>query len=243
MDDPKRDVLQEVRDLIDGAEANSVVFFGGAGVSTESGIPDFRSTKGVFNQVYPYPPEVIVSHSFFEEHPDVFYDFYREKMVHENARPNQAHKKLAELEERGILRSVITQNVDGLHQAAGSKRVHELHGSVHRNYCCDCKKRYGLDAIMGTDGVPRCECGGIIRPDVVLYEEPLDQRVIQAAVQDIAQAKTLIIAGTSRVVYPAAGLVDFFDGEDLIVINRDPSPLDRTAKYCLALNVGEAFAW
>lgn len=235
--------LQVVRDIIDNAEPQSVVFFGGAGVSTESGIPDFRSAKGVFNQQYPYPPEVIVSHSFFEEHPDVFYDFYREKMVHEDAQPNQAHKKLAELEERGILRSVITQNVDGLHQAAGSKRVHELHGSIHRNYCKQCGKRYGLDAIMATDGVPRCDCGGIIRPDVVLYEEPLDQRVMQAAIEDIAKANTLIIAGTSRAVYPAAGLTDFFTGDNLIVINRDPSPLDRTAEHCLAMNVGEVFNW
>ena len=235
--------LEEVRRIIDKAEPNSVVFFGGAGVSTESGIPDFRSAKGVFNQAYPYPPEVIVSHSFFEVHPDAFYDFYRAKMVHEDARPNQAHKKLAELEQRGILRSVITQNVDGLHQAAGSKKVHELHGSIHRNYCCDCGKRYGLDAIMATDGVPRCECGGVIRPDVVLYEEPLDQRVMQAAIEDITKAKTLIIAGTSRVVYPAAGLTDFFTGDNLIVINRDPSALDKTADYCLAMNVGEVFNW
>ena len=151
-----------------------MVFFGGAGVSTESGIPDFRSAKGIFNEAYPYPPEVIVGHSFFEAHPDVFYDFYRAKMVHEDAKPNQAHKKLAELEQQGILRSVITQNVDGLHQAAGSKCVHELHGSIHRNYCMKCGKRYGLDAIMKADGVPYCECGGIIRPDVVLYEEALE---------------------------------------------------------------------
>lgn len=235
--------LQAVRDIIDNAEPQSVVFFGGAGVSTESGIPDFRSAKGVFNQRYPYSPEIIVSHSFFEEHPDVFYDFYKEKMVHEEAQPNQAHKKLAELEERGILRSVITQNVDGLHQAAGSKRVHELHGSIHRNYCKQCGKRYGLDAVMTADGVPYCECGGIIRPDVVLYEEPLDQRVMQAAIEDIAKAKTLIIAGTSRVVYPAAGLTNFFSGDNLVVINRDPSPLDRTANHCLAMNVGEVFNW
>ena len=235
--------LQVVRDIIDNAEPQSVVFFGGAGVSTESGIPDFRSAKGVFNQRYPYPPEVIVSHTFFEEHPDVFYNFYQEKMVHEDAQPNLAHKKLAELEQRGILRSVITQNVDGLHQAAGSKRVHELHGSIHRNYCKQCGKRYGLDAVMAAAGVPYCECGGIIRPDVVLYEEPLDQRVMQAAIEDIAKAKTLIIAGTSRVVYPAAGLTDFFTGDNLIVINRDPSPLDRTADHCLAMNVGEVFNW
>lgn len=237
------DDLQQVRQLIDGAEPGSVVFFGGAGVSTESGIPDFRSAKGIFNQAYPYPPEVIVSHTFFEQHPDAFYEFYRAKMVYPNARPNQAHKKLAELEERGILRSVITQNVDGLHQAAGSKHVHELHGSIHRNYCVACGRHYGLDAIMEVSGVPRCECGGIIRPDVVLYEEPLDQRVMQAAIADIASAKTLIIAGTSRVVYPAAGLTDFFSGENLIVIDRDSSTLDRSANFCLAMSMGEVFDW
>lgn len=235
--------LQEVRDIIDHAEPGSVVFFGGAGVSTESGIPDFRSAKGVFNQAYPYPPEVIVSHSFFEAHPDAFYEFYKAKMVHLDAKPNQAHRKLAELEARGIVRSVVTQNVDGLHQAAGSKRVHELHGSIHRNYCLTCGKRYGLDAVMEAPGVPQCECGGIIRPDVVLYEEPLDQHVMQRAISDIAQANTLIIAGTSRVVYPAAGLTDFFTGDNLIVINRDPSALDRTADHCLAMNVGEVFDW
>lgn len=235
--------VREVRKIIDEAEPQSVVFFGGAGVSTESGIPDFRSAKGIFNQDHSYPPEKIVSHSFFLEHPDAFYDFYKNKMIFLDAKPNQAHKKLAELEERGILRSVITQNVDGLHQEAGSKRVHELHGSIHRNYCMRCGERYGLDAVMEAEGVPYCECGGIIRPDVVLYEEPLDQRVMQAAIEDIAAAKTLIIAGTSRVVYPAAGLVDFFTGENLIVINRDPSPLDRSAPYCLAMNVGEAFDW
>lgn len=237
------DDLQKVRELIDQAEPGSVVFFGGAGVSTESGIPDFRSAKGVFNQAYPYPPEVIVSHSFFEAHPDAFYEFYKDKMVHQEAKPNQAHKKLAELEARGIVRSVVTQNVDGLHQAAGSKRVHELHGSIHRNYCLACGKRYGLDTVMEAAGVPHCECGGIIRPDVVLYEEPLDQRVMQEAIADIAQANTLIIAGTSRVVYPAAGLTDFFTGDNLIVINRDPSALDRTADHCLAMNVGEVFDW
>lgn len=235
--------LQEVRDIIDHAEPGSVVFFGGAGVSTESGIPDFRSAKGVFSQAYPYPPEVIVSHSFFEAHPDAFYEFYKAKMVHPDTKPNQAHKKLAELEARGIVRSVVTQNVDGLHQAAGSKRVHELHGSIHRNYCLACGKRYGLDAVMEAPGVPHCTCGGIIRPDVVLYEEPLDQHVMQQAISDIAQANTLIIAGTSRVVYPAAGLTDFFKGDNLIVINRDPSALDRTADHCLAMNVGEVFDW
>jgi NAD-dependent deacetylase len=237
------DDLQKVRELIDHAEPKSVVFFGGAGVSTESGIPDFRSAKGIFDQAYPYPPEVIVSHSFFEAHPEAFYKFYKSKMIYPDAKPNQAHKKLAELESRGILRSVVTQNIDGLHQLAGSQRVHELHGSVHRNYCLKCAKRYGLDAIMDSSEVPYCECGGIIRPDVVLYEEPLDQRVMHEAISDIAQAKTLIIAGTSRVVYPAAGLVDLFSGDDLIVINRDPSALDRTADYCLAMNVGEVFDW
>lgn len=237
------DELQQVRDLIDTAEPNSVVFFGGAGVSTESGIPDFRSASGLFSERYPYPAEVIVSHSFFEEHPDAFYEFYKSKMIYEDALPNRAHRKLAELEQRGILRSIITQNVDGLHQAAGSKRVHELHGSIHRNYCQKCARRYGLDAITNAEGVPICECGGIIRPDVVLYEEPLENAVVQAAIQDIARAKILIIAGTSRVVYPAAGLTDFFAGDELIVINRDPSALDRGADHCLAMNVGDVFDW
>ncbi len=235
--------LQRVRNIIDNAPQNSVVFFGGAGVSTESGIPDFRSAEGIFHQDYCYPPEVVVSHSFFEQHPREFYDFYKDKMVHTSAEPNACHKKLAELEKRGMLLSIVTQNVDGLHQAAGSKRVCELHGSIHRNYCVRCGKRYNLDTVMEATGVPVCDCGGIIRPDVVLYEEPLDQNVLQAAISDIAQASTLIIAGTSRAVYPAAGLVDFFTGDTLIVVNRDPSNLDRQADYCLAMNVGEVFDW
>ena len=221
------------------AATKSMVFFGGAGVSTESGIPDFRSAKGIFNEAYPYPPEVIVSHSFFEAHPDVFYDFYRAKMVHEDAKPNQAHKKLAELEQQGILRSVITQNVDGLHQAAGSKRVHELHGSIHRNYCMKCGKRYGLDAIMEADGVPYCECGGIIRPDVVLYEECLHDDTVNGAVSAIRQADMLIVAGTSLVVYPAAGLINYYRGDKLVLINLQPTSADRMANLALHAKVGE----
>ena len=241
-----QDILK-ARQIIDDAADGSVVFFGGAGVSTESGIPDFRSAKGIFNQAYPYPPEVIVGHTFFMAHPDMFYDFYREKMVHTEAQPNACHRKLAELEGRGTLRSIITQNVDGLHQAAGSKTVRELHGSIHRNYCMKCGRTYPLQAILDADGVgdgvPRCTCGGIIRPDVVLYEEGLDGNVLQAAVDDIRRADVLIVAGTSRAVYPAAGLVDYFTGKHLIVVNRDPSPRDRAADLCVAANVGEVFDW
>jgi len=244
--------IQQAREIIDAAPAGSVVFFGGAGVSTESGIPDFRSAKGIFNQAYPYPPEVIVGHSFFMAHPDVFFDFYREKMIHLDAQPNACHRKLAELEARGTLRGIITQNVDGLHQAAGSQVVHELHGSIHKNYCMDCGKRYPLQVVLdagaakdegSSDGVPRCECGGIIRPDVVLYEEGLDSAVLQAAVDDIRNAAVLIIGGTSRAVYPAAGLIDYFRGSHLIVVNRDPSPKDRDADICVAANIGEVFDW
>lgn len=239
--------IEEARRIIDAAPDGGVVFFGGAGVSTESGIPDFRSARGIFNQAYPYPPEVIVGHSFFMAHPDVFYDFYREKMVHTEAQPNTCHRKLAELEARGTLRSIITQNVDGLHQAAGSKTVRELHGSIHRNYCMKCGTTYPLQTILDAegegDGVPRCHCGGIIRPDVVLYEEGLDGAVLQAAVDDIRRADVLIVAGTSRAVYPAAGLVDYFTGNHLIVVNREPSPRDRAADLCVAANVGEVFDW
>ena len=230
---------EKLKELINGS--NNIVFFGGAGVSTESGIPDFRSTDGLYHQEYDYPPETILSHSFFMRNPEEFYRFYKNKMLCLDAKPNMAHKKLAELEKAGKLKAVITQNIDGLHQAAGSKEVLELHGSVHRNYCMKCGKSYDAEYMLHAEGVPTCSCGGRIKPDVVLYEEALDQQVIQAAVEDMAQAETLIIAGTSRVVYPAAGLVEFFNGKNLIVINRDPSALDKTADHCLTMNVGEAF--
>ena len=208
--------LQQIID-----ESRRIVFFGGAGVSTESGIPDFRSADGLYSQQSVIPPERIVSHTFFEEHTEEFYKFYREKMIFPKAKPNAAHKKLAELERAGKLHAVITQNIDGLHQAAGSVNVIELHGSVHRNYCKNCKKTYPLSAILDSDGVPKCDCGGIIRPDVVLYEEGLDTDNITRAAYEIENADTLIIGGTSLVVYPAAGLVRYFKGKYLVVINKE----------------------
>ena len=207
--------LQEIID-----DSKRIVFFGGAGVSTESGIPDFRSVDGLYNQQYKFPPETIISHSFFERNPEEFYRFYRDRMIYTNALPNAAHKKLAEWEKRGILSAVVTQNIDGLHQLAGSKNVIELHGSIHRNYCTKCGKFYPLSAVTETDGVPRCECGGVIKPDVVLYEESLRSEDIENAVLEISSADTLIIGGTSLVVYPAAGLVRYFNGKHLVVINK-----------------------
>lgn len=207
--------LQEIID-----DSKRIVFFGGAGVSTESGIPDFRSVDGLYNQQYKYPPEMIISHSFFERNPEEFYRFYRDRMIFPDAKPNAAHIKLAEWEKRGILSAVVTQNIDGLHQLAGSQNVIELHGSVHRNYCTKCGKFYPLSAVTESDGVPRCECGGTIKPDVVLYEESLKSEDIENAVSEIASADTLIIGGTSLVVYPAAGLVRYFNGKHLVVINK-----------------------
>ena len=207
--------LQEIID-----DSKRIVFFGGAGVSTESGIPDFRSVDGLYNQRYKYPPETIISHSFFERNPEEFFRFYRDRMVFPDAKPNAAHLKLAEWEKRGILSAVVTQNIDGLHQLAGSKNVIELHGSVHRNYCTKCGKFYPLSAVIETDGVPRCECGGMIKPDVVLYEESLRSEDIENAISEISSADTLIIGGTSLVVYPAAGLVRYFNGKHLVVINK-----------------------
>lgn len=207
--------LQEIID-----DSRKIVFFGGAGVSTESGIPDFRSVDGLYNQKYKFPPEMIISHSFFVRNPEEFYRFYRDRMIYTNALPNAAHLKLAEWEKRGILSAVVTQNIDGLHQLAGSKNVIELHGSIHRNYCTKCGKFYPLSAVTETDGVPRCECGGVIKPDVVLYEESLRSEDIENAVLEISSADTLIIGGTSLVVYPAAGLVRYFNGKHLVVINK-----------------------
>lgn len=207
--------LQEIID-----ESKRIVFFGGAGVSTESGIPDFRSVDGLYNQQYDYPPEQIISHSFFVRDPEEFYRFYRDRMIYEDAKPNAAHLKLAMLEERGVLSAVVTQNIDGLHQMAGSKNVIELHGSIHRNYCTKCGKFYPLSAITGSTGIPKCSCGGTIKPDVVLYEESLKSEDIEGAVSEISSADTLIIGGTSLVVYPAAGLVRYFNGKHLVVINK-----------------------
>ena len=222
-------------------ESDNVVFFGGAGVSSESGIPDFRSVDGLYNQQYDYPPETIISHSFYRKNPEEFYRFYKNKMLFPDAQPNAAHKALAKLEQQGKVRAVITQNIDGLHQAAGSKEVLELHGSVHRNYCTRCGKFFGLSDILGMNGVPRCECGGIIKPDVVLYEEGLDQETLQKAVRYIQNAEILIIGGTSLTVYPAAGLIDYYRGKKLVLINKTATPMDERADLVISAPIGEVF--
>ena len=214
--------IEQLRQWI--ADSDNIVFFGGAGVSTESGIPDFRSTDGLYNQQYDYPPETILSHTFYKSNPEEFWRFYRDKMLCLDAQPNPAHIKLAQLEQDGKLRAVITQNIDGLHQKAGSRNVLELHGSVHRNYCERCGKFYAAEDILRTTGVPRCTCGGPIKPDVVLYEEGLDQDTLERSVAAIRHAEVLIIGGTSLVVYPAAGLVRYYRGERLVVINKTELP-------------------
>lgn len=220
-------------------ESRKAVFFGGAGVSTESGIPDFRSVDGLYNQAYRYPPETIISHSFFTQNPKEFYRFYREKMLWLDAEPNAAHRKLAELEKAGKLAAVVTQNIDGLHQKAGSKVVLELHGSVHRNYCTNCHKSFPAAYIKNTAGVPRCDtCGGVVKPDVVLYEEPLDDRTLREAVRRIEAADLLIVGGTSLAVYPAAGLIQYYRGHRLVLINRTPTPYDSQADLILTENIG-----
>jgi len=221
-------------------ESSAIVFFGGAGVSTESGIPDFRSVDGLYHQEYDYPPEEILSRDFFDSRPEEFYRFYRNKMLCLDARPNAAHKKLAELERAGKLRSVITQNIDGLHQMAGSKRVWELHGSVHRNYCMRCGKSYPVEFIRDSEGTPRCECGGIVKPDVVLYQESLNQTVLEGALADIREADMLIIGGTSLAVYPAASLVRYYRGNKLALINKSPTPYDAHAGLLLTQPIGQA---
>lgn len=229
--------LQEIIDTHD-----NIVFFGGAGVSTESGIPDFRSQDGLYNQQYDFPPETILSHSFFMRHPQEFYRFYRNKMLCDTAKPNEAHLKLSELEREGKLKAVITQNIDDLHQQAGSKRVLELHGSVYRNYCMDCGKFYDFSYIKESRDVPRCACGGIIKPDVVLYEEGLDNEVLNQSVKAISEAQVLIIGGTSLSVYPAAGLIDYFRGEHLIVINKSSTPRDGCADLLIKQPIGRVFS-
>lgn len=219
--------------------SNSTVFFGGAGVSTESGIPDFRSVDGLYNQKYAYPPETILSGDFFYSQTKEFYRFYRDKMLCLNAKPNAAHIKLAEMEQKGKLSAIITQNIDGLHQKAGSKRVYELHGSVLRNYCLKCKKSYSAEYIKECGGVPRCECGGLIKPDVVLYSEQLDQNTLNASISAIADADTLVIGGTSLVVYPAAGLINYFNGKNLVIINMSPTGADSEADLLIEGKIGE----
>ena len=233
--------IETLRKWID--ESDNIVFFGGAGVSTESGIPDFRSVDGLYNQKYDYPPETILSHTFFMQRTDEFYKFYRDKMLCTDALPNKAHKALAKLEAMGKCRAVITQNIDGLHQAAGSKEVLELHGTVHRNYCMKCGKPYPMSFIKETDGVPRCECGGIIKPDVVLYEEGLDNNTLTKAVNYISNADMLIIAGTSLVVYPAAGLVDYYRGHKLVLINKSETSRDYAADLGIHDAVGETLGY
>lgn len=226
-----------LQEIIDDSE--SIVFFGGAGVSTESGIPDFRSADGIYHQQYRYSPEQIVSHSFFMRNTEAFYEFYKEKMMFLEAKPNAAHLKLAQLEAEGKLKAVITQNIDGLHQAAGSKNVWELHGSIHRNYCRKCGKFYDASYVKNADGVPRCECGGLIKPDVVLYEEGLDSGVIEHSIRAICEADTLIIGGTSLVVYPAAGFIDYFRGKHLVVINKSATAKEVRAELTIAAPIGE----
>lgn len=229
--------VRKLQEIID--DSRRIVFFGGAGVSTESGIPDFRSAEGIYHQHYKYAPEQVVSHSFFKAHPDVFYEFYKEKMMCLDAQPNAAHRKLAELEEAGRLTAVITQNIDGLHQKAGSKKVYELHGSIHRNYCQKCGRFYDAAYVKASPGIPRCECGGIIKPDVVLYEESLDSMTIEKSIRAIAEADTLIIGGTSLVVYPAAGFIDYFRGKHLVVINKSATAREVGAELSILAPIGE----
>ena len=229
--------IEKLQQIID--DSSRIVFFGGAGVSTESGIPDFRSAEGIYHQKYKISPEQIVSHSFFMQYPEEFYAFYKSKMMFLDAKPNPAHRKLAELEAAGKLSAVVTQNIDGLHQAAGSKPVYELHGSIHRNYCRKCGKFYDAAYVKQAEGVPRCACGGMIKPDVVLYEEGLDSGVISGAVQAISQADTLIIGGTSLVVYPAAGFIDYFHGKHLVVINKSETAKSVRAELSISAPIGE----
>ena len=232
---------EELQRMVD--ESERIVFFGGAGVSTESGIPDFRSVDGLYNQKYDWPPETILSHTFFMKKPEAFFRFYRDKMLPLDAKPNKAHLKLAEWEKAGKLLAVVTQNIDGLHQAAGSKKVYELHGSVHRNYCMKCGKSYPPEYIRDSrDEVPVCSCGGRIKPDVVLYEEGLDNDVVSGAVNAIAKADMLIIAGTSLTVYPAAGLIRYFHGKHLVLINRDVTPMDSQCDLVIHDKVGEVLS-
>jgi NAD-dependent deacetylase len=224
------------------ADSNNIVFFGGAGVSTESGIPDFRSVDGLYHQKYDLPPETILSHSFFQFDPDKFYEFYRNKMLYLDAKPNITHEKLSKLEYDGKLITIITQNIDGLHQIAGSNHVLELHGSVHRNYCMTCKKSYSVESIVESKDIPRCDCGGIIKPDVVLYEEPLNDVLMKESVTAIESADMLIIGGTSLSVYPAAGLVQHYKGDRLVLINKSTTPYDQYANLLLHCSLGEIFS-
>ena len=237
MQEQWKEQITQLQKMID--DSDRIVFFGGAGVSTESNIPDFRSADGLYHQNYKYTPEQIVSHSFFMHNSEGFYEFYKEKMMYLNAKPNAAHKKIAELEAAGKLTAVITQNIDGLHQAAGSKKVLELHGSIHRNYCMECGRFYDAAYVKNAEGIPHCECGGMIKPDVVLYEEGLDPEVIQKSIRAISEADMLIIGGTSLVVYPAAGFIDYFHGKHLVVINKSETARSVGADLTIAAPIGE----
>ena len=232
--------IKQLKEMIENSD--NIVFFGGAGVSTESGIPDFRSVDGIYHQKYDYPPETILSHTFYMRRPEEFFRFYRDKLIYPDAKPNAAHKALAQLEREGRLKAVVTQNIDGLHQAAGSKKVLELHGSTLRNYCEKCHKFYGIDAIMNSTGIPTCDCGGRIKPDVVLYEEGLDQRILSEAVRVISEADMLIIGGTSLAVYPAAGLIDYYQGHKLVLINKSATARDSMADIVITDSIGKGFA-
>ena len=240
MQEQWKEQITQLQKMID--DSDRIVFFGGAGVSTESNIPDFRSADGLYHQNYKYTPEQIVSHSFFMQHTEEFYDFYKEKMMFLDAKPNKAHLKLAELEAAGKLTAVITQNIDGLHQAAGSKNVLELHGSIHHNYCMRCKKQYSARFVKESKGIPTCDCGGTIRPDVVLYEEGLDNQIIQKSIRAISEADMLIIGGTSLIVYPAAGLIDYYRGNKLVVINMSVTSQDKNADLVIQEPIGKVFA-
>lgn len=231
--------IEQLQQIIN--ESNNIVFFSGAGVSTDSGIPDFRSQDGLYNLSYSYPPETIISHSFFLQNTEEFYRFYKEKMLYLDAKPNTVHNYIAKLEEAGKVRGVITQNIDGLHTAAGSKKVYELHGSILRNYCTRCHKFHSAQEIKDSTGIPHCECGGIIKPDVVLYEEPLNQEVLEGALHAIEQADTLIVLGTSLVVYPAAGLLRYYRGNQLVLINRDATPYDHNADLLIHATFNDVF--
>ena len=234
------EAVKKLKELVDSSD--NIVFFGGAGVSTESGIPDFRSTDGLYHQEWKYPPEVILSHTFYESNPEEFFRFYRAKLLAPGVKPNAAHKKLAELEEKGKLKAIVTQNIDGLHQAAGSRTVLELHGSVHRNYCEKCGKFHDFDFMLHSEGVPRCACGAIVKPDVVLYEEGLDQQLLNGAVRYISQADMLIIGGTSLNVWPAAGLINYYRGNKLVLINKSTVARDLAADLVIADPIGETLA-
>ncbi len=231
--------IDRLKDMIE--ECESIVFFGGAGVSTESGIPDFRSVDGLYNQSYKYPPEVIISHSFYKRNPEEFFRFYKDKMIFKDAKPNNAHIFLAELENKGKLKAVVTQNIDSLHTVAGSQKVYELHGSVMRNYCEKCGKFYDVDFVLRADGLPVCDCGGRVKPDVVLYEEALDDEVVSGAVNAIKGADMLIIGGTSLVVYPAAGLINYFKGKYLVLINKGSTAADEKSDLIFHQPIGEIF--